>query len=98
MQRCNYQFISKILHVRVVGQYGYHTDNSKSKMTMQEQEDNGLICSKWEEAIIKEHRMPDIPLDLMQKYTIDEIYNNAHSHKNDKKEESNLNGMMKPSN
>ncbi len=65
---------------------------------MQEQEDNGLICSKWEEAIIKEQRMPDIPFDLMQKYTIEEIYNNAHNYKNDKKEESNFNGMMKLSN
>jgi hypothetical protein len=68
-------------------------------MDMQEQQDNGLISSEWEEAIIKEQRIPDVPLDLMQKETIDQIHNNNnHNHKNFNKQQSNLNATKTSSN
>ena len=48
---------------------------------MQGQQDESLISSEWEEAIIKEQRKPDIPFDLMQKDTIDQLHNNLNREK-----------------
>lgn len=43
-----------------------------------EHRDDALICPKWEEAIIKEHRRTDLPFHVMQKQTIDMIHNNKN--------------------
>jgi hypothetical protein len=68
-------------------------------MDMQEQQDNGLISPEWEEAIIKEQRIPDVSFNLMQKETIDQIHNNNnHNHTNFNKERSNLNATKTSSN
>jgi hypothetical protein len=84
MQCYTRQFTSKILRIPLVGHYNYHTKGAKNKSNMQEQKDQGLICSHWEEAIIKENRTPDIPMDLMQKETIDQV--NKNHDKNDKQQ------------
>jgi len=98
MQRCTCHFISKIIRIPLVGQYKYHTKDTKNNMNTQEQQDNGLISSEWEEAIIKEQHMPDIPFDLMQKETIAQIQNNDPNHKNSNKQQSNFNAKIKSSN
>jgi hypothetical protein len=60
-------------------------------MVKQEQESD-LICPSWEEAIIKEGRMPDMPFDLMQENTI------VKTHNNNIKKPQDLDASMKPSN
>ncbi len=97
MQRYTCHFVSKIIRVPLVGQYKYHTNGTKNNVNTQEQQDNGLICSEWEEAIIKEQHVPDTPFDSMQKETIVQIQNNPN-HKNSNKQQSNLNAMIKSSN
>jgi hypothetical protein len=99
MQCYTRHLISKVIRIPIVGHYNYHTNGTINKMDTQEQQDNGLISSEWEEAIIKEQRIPDVPLDLMQKETIDQIHNNNnHNHKNFNKERSNLNATKTSSN
>ncbi len=101
MQCCTRHLISKVIRIPIVVHYNYHTNGTINKMDTQEQQDNGLISSEWEEAIIKEQRIPDVPLDVMQKETINQIHNNHnhnHNHKHDKKQQSNLNTMKKSSN
>ncbi len=90
MQRCVAHYISKIIRVPITGQYNYHTNGTKTNMITQGQQDNGLISSEWEEAIIKEQRIPDIPFDLMQKDTIAKIHNNSFKNKNLKEQQLNL--------
>jgi hypothetical protein len=97
MQCCTRHVISKIIRIPLVGQYNYRMNGTKAKMTTQEQQDNGLICSKWEEAIIKEQRMPDISFDSMQKNSIAHVHNKLKN-KNDKKQQSNVDETMKSSN
>ncbi len=98
MQHCTRHLISKIIRVPVLQGYSYHTNNTKNTATTEEQQGHDLICSKWEEAIIKENRKADIPFDLMQKTTIDYVQNNNHNYKNSNKQQSNLNPMTKSSN
>jgi hypothetical protein len=93
MQCCTRHLISKVIRIPIVGHYNYYTNATINKMDMQEQQDNGLISPEWEEAIIKEQRIPDVPLDLMQKETIDQIHNNNYNHANYNKQQSNLNTM-----
>ncbi len=93
MQRCICHFMSKLIRVPLVGQYNYHTNGTKNNITTQEQQGNDLICSEWEEAIIKEQHRPDIPFDSMQKETIAQIHNKNNSNK----QQSNANSMMKSS-
>jgi len=88
MQCCTRQFTSKIIRIPLVAHYNYHTNGAKNKPNIQEQKDQNLICSHWEEAIIKEQRMPDVPLDLMQKETIDQVHND---HPNQNKKQSKFN-------
>ncbi len=85
MQCCTRHLISKIIRIPIVGHHNYYRNGRKNKNAIEGQKDNGLICPAWEEAIIKEQRMPDIPLDLMQKQTIQQI------HKNYNQQQSNLN-------
>lgn len=80
MQCCARQLTSKILRIPFVGYANYHTNGATNKSNVQDQRDHGLICSHWEEAIIKEHRMPDVPLDLMQKETIAQVRDDHHQH------------------
>jgi hypothetical protein len=94
MQSCARQSVSKVARILVYGQHNYHSNSTNKNMTTQQQQDHGLICSEWEEAIIKEQRTPDLPFDSMQKDTIDQI----HNHKNDYKQQSNGMQMMHPSN
>lgn len=82
MQRCVTHFVSKIIRVPIIRQYNCHTNSTKNEITTQEQQDNGLISSEWEEAIIKEQRMPDISFDSMEKDTIAKIHNNSFKNKN----------------
>jgi hypothetical protein len=98
MQRCTCRFICKIIQVPLVGQYNYHTNGTKNNRTTEELQGNDLICSVWEEAIIKEQRMPDIPFDSMQKDTIAQLHNDNQNHKNSNQQQSNLKPMMKSSN
>ncbi len=93
MQRCTCHFMSKLIRVPLVGQYNYHTNGTKNNITTEEQQGHGLICSEWEEAIIKEQQRPDIPFDSMQKETIAQIQNKNNSNK----QQSNANSMMKSS-
>jgi len=97
MQCCTHRVISKISRIPLVGQYNYRTNGTKTKVTTQEQQDNGLICSKWEEAIIKEQRTPDISFDLMKKNSIEHV-DKKSKNKNDKKQQSNVDGTTKSSN
>jgi hypothetical protein len=98
MQCCTRQLISKIIRVPIIGQYNYYTNSNNIKSSVQEQHGEGLICSEWEETIIKEQRMPDVPFDLMQKNTIDQVHNNNHDHENRNKGQSNLNTINQTSN
>ena len=82
MQCCTRQMASKILRIPLAAHYNYHTNSAKNESNVQEQGDHGLICSQWEEAIIREHRTSDIPLELMQKETIDQVHKDHHKHEN----------------
>jgi hypothetical protein len=75
-QSCSRLLISSIGRSVIVGRRNYEIDFTKNKVAEHEQHDNTLICPNWEEAIIKEHRKPDIPFDLLQRDTIDMINNN----------------------
>ena len=74
MQRYTGLFISKIVRVPLFGQYNYHTNGTQNNMNTPEQQESHLICSEWEEAIIKEYRTPDVPFDLMQNESIYKIH------------------------
>ncbi|CAF4098198.1 unnamed protein product [Adineta steineri] len=94
MQCCTRSLISKIIHAPIIRQCNYRTNGKQNSGINEEEQNNNLICSKWEEAIIKVQQMPDIPFDLMQKNTIDHIHN-KNNYKNKK---SNRNSIIKPSN
>ncbi|CAF0944000.1 unnamed protein product [Adineta steineri] len=64
----------------VIGQYNYSTMGLHNKTVTSSDHANDLICSQWEEAIIKAQRMPDTPFDLMQQETINQIHNNNQNH------------------
>jgi len=99
MQRCTHHSIVKIIRIPIFLQYNYHTNGTKkTTMTTQKQQENGLICSEWEEAIIKEQRKPDASFDLMQKDTIDQIHKSNLNDKNYSKQQSNGIEMMNFSN
>lgn len=55
--------------------------NTKTNVIEHEHRDHTLICPRWEEAIIREHRTSDVPFDLMQKETIDMIHNRDNPNK-----------------
>ncbi|CAF0723105.1 unnamed protein product [Adineta steineri] len=88
MQRCTYQLISKTIRIPVLQRYNYQTNSTKNKTTTEEDHHNNLICSKWEEAIIKEQRVPDTSFDLMQKDTITRIHEDKIKHKNNNNRKS----------
>ena len=67
MQRCVTRFISKIIRVTITEQCNYHTNKTKNAITTQKKQDNSLISSKWEEAIIREQRISYILFDSMQR-------------------------------
>jgi hypothetical protein len=73
------QLIFNIGRSVIIGRRNYAIDNTKNRVNEHEQHDNTLICPTWEEAIIKEHRKPDLPFDLMQKDTIDIICNDNNN-------------------
>jgi hypothetical protein len=76
MQSCARQMISSIGRSAIVGRCSYHMSSTIKKTPEQEHHDNVLICPAWEEALIKEHRKPDVPFDSMQKDTIEKMSNN----------------------
>ena len=90
MMQCCLRYSSfKIIPVSLVKQYKCHTDSTERKTTLQKQHDEGLICSEWEEAIIKEQRNADISFDSMQKETVDQLHNNSNGENNKQQATSN---------
>ncbi|CAF0797854.1 unnamed protein product [Adineta ricciae] len=59
----------------VLEHYNYCTFSDKGERNVEEKKDDNLICCEWEEAIIREQRSPDIPFDLMEKQTINQVHN-----------------------
>ncbi len=98
MQRYTGLLISKIVRVPLFGQYNYHTIGTQNNMNTPEQQESHLICSEWEEAIIKEHRTPDVSFDSMQKESIYKIHMNNSNLIDSNKQQSNLNPIIKSSN
>ena len=83
MQRCTAYLVTKKIRCLIVGQNSYNTKNNENRIPTEEQLENNLICSKWEEAIIREQRTPDISIELMQEQTIKEILSSKqHSNPN----------------
>ena len=94
MQCCTRRLISRIIRMGpMIGQNNYSTNGITNIKSTQEQHGNGLICTEWEEAIIKEQRLPDVSFNLMQKDTIDHL----HNHQSDKKQQSSMNKAIKSS-
>ncbi|CAF2039964.1 unnamed protein product [Rotaria magnacalcarata] len=67
--------VSIIARSNIILRSNFGVDMMRNKTVEHARHDNDLICSSWEEAIIKECRKPDIPLDILQKQTIDTIHN-----------------------
>ena len=97
MQYCTRQSIPKVVRFLILGQHNYGTNgtNSNNNATTQKQPDHALICTEWEETIIREHRTADVSFESMQKDTIDQIHSNYCNQKNHNKDQSNEIGMMK---
>jgi hypothetical protein len=76
MQRlCARQLVFQLGRNAIIKQCSYHVNSADNKKLEYEQQDHVLICPRWEEAIIREHRTADLPFDTMQKNTIDMIKN-----------------------
>lgn len=74
MQRiCIRPLVSIITRCAAIRPVSYNVNNEKNSGFENERHDTGLICSKWEEAIIKENREPDMPFEIMEKQTITAI-------------------------
>ena len=57
----------------ILKRWNHHEENGQNKATEYEQRDPVLICQRWEEAIIHEHRTADLPIEIMQERTIDTV-------------------------
>lgn len=90
MQCYTRRLVSKVIQIPMAEYCNHYMYQINKRTSIQESKDNDLICPEWEEAIIKEHRTPDVPLDLMQKETIERIHKNAYSHQNGYELQSNL--------
>ena len=71
------QLIFRVGCSSIIKRCNHNVKNVKNETVEHEQRDHALICPRWEEAIITEHRKSDVPFDMMQKNTIDMINNNT---------------------
>lgn len=72
---CIRQLISATARNKIIPRANISVNVAQSKDARTEHSDAGLICSAWEEAIIKEYRSPDISIEMLQKQTIEMINN-----------------------
>jgi hypothetical protein len=71
----NHQLVFRVVYNAIVKRYNSNVNSKKNKVVENEHRDSNLICPRWEEGIIKEERKPDLPVDIMQKVTIDMVNN-----------------------
>jgi hypothetical protein len=69
------QLIFRIGYSAIIKRCSHNVNSKKNTMVELEHHDHTLICPRWEEAIIKEHRKSDLPFETMQKDTIDIVHN-----------------------
>jgi hypothetical protein len=69
------QLVFRIGYSAIIKRCAHNVNSEKNKVIDPEHHEHTLICPKWEEAIIKEHRKSDAPFDTMQKDTIATIKN-----------------------
>ncbi|CAF1141569.1 unnamed protein product [Rotaria sordida] len=65
------QLTSKIIRIPFIKRYNYHGNETRIKVSQHQLLGINYDCAS--EEIVKAQRAPDIPLDLMQKRTIEEI-------------------------
>lgn len=76
MQRiCSHPSIFRFGCNFIVKRFNHHAESQTGLTVDHKQRDHALICQRWEEAIIREHRTLDLPFDTMQQETIDTITN-----------------------
>ena len=73
MQSSVRQLVSNIAPASAVLRCYYRKFSTSKSIFDWEERDPALICPAWEEAIVREHRNPEISFDIMQKNTIDTI-------------------------
>ena len=76
-QAFNSQLLCKIGSNGMIKRYSSYASNMLKTIVEEQHADHDLICPKWEEEIVREHRTPDLPFDILQKMTIDMINNKS---------------------
>ena len=72
-QLCARQLVFKLGQSAIFKRCAHHVNAVENKKLEVDHHEHVLICPRWEEAIIREHRTDDLSFDTMQKHTIDAV-------------------------